>query len=100
MARDLSEYAETSRFLFSISAPNIRFVLATQSASLPAVMTITDTEREIFRKMTPADKLRLVTQLHIQAREWKKAAFRAQHRDWTAEQVAQRTREVFLYGTD
>ncbi len=49
--------------------------------------------------MAPADKLHLVSQLHMQAREWKKAALRAQHRDWTAKQVDQRVREVFLYGT-
>ena len=62
-------------------------------------MTITETERDIFRQMDPADKLNLVAQLHMQAREWKKAALRAQHHDWTPEQIDQRVREVFLYGT-
>ncbi len=62
-------------------------------------MNITAKEREIFRNMTPSDKLSLITQLHMQAREWKKAALRAQHRDWSAEQVDHRVREIFLYGT-
>jgi len=62
-------------------------------------MTITAKEREIFRKMTPSDKLSLIAQLHMQAREWKKAALTAQHRDWSAEQVDNRVREIFLYGT-
>jgi hypothetical protein len=75
------------------------FILALRSANVPTIMTITDTEREIFRRMAPADKLNLVAQLHMQAREWKKAALRSQHRDWTDEQVNNRVREVFLYGT-
>ncbi len=62
-------------------------------------MMISEKERDIFRQMAPADKLNLVAQLHMQAREWKKAALQAQHRDWTPEQVNQRVREVFLYGT-
>ncbi len=49
--------------------------------------------------MAPADKLHLASQLHMQARQWKKAALRVQRRDWSAEQIDQRVREVFLYGT-
>ena len=60
-------------------------------------MIITDKERLIFRQMKPADKLQLASDLHLQAREWKKAALRAQHRDWTEEQINRRTREIFLY---
>ena len=73
--------------------------MAGQSAKMSSVMTITDTEREIFRRMAPADKLNLVAQMHMQAREWKMAALRVQHRDWTDEQVDKRVREIFLYGT-
>jgi hypothetical protein len=62
-------------------------------------MHITDEERRIFRNMKPAEKLELAAQLHMQAREWKKAALQAQHRDWTADQIALRTREIFLYGS-
>ncbi len=51
-----------------------------------------------FRKMTPADRLGLAGAMHMQAREWKRAAFKAQHPEWTPEQIEQRVREVFLYG--
>ncbi len=60
---------------------------------------LTEEERRIFRTMSPADKLRLVASIHMQARTWKRAAFRAQRPDWTPEQIDQRVREVFLYGT-
>ena len=52
-----------------------------------------------FRRMTLADKLRLIAEIHMQARAWKRAAFKAQHPDWTPEQIDQRVKEVFLYGT-
>jgi uncharacterized Zn finger protein len=71
---------------------------ACSSKLLIYVMTITNRERQIFQNMAPADKLSLASQLHMQAREWKKAALRSQHRDWSPEQVDQRVREVFLYG--
>ncbi|MDZ4198328.1 MAG: hypothetical protein U1E27_03490 [Kiritimatiellia bacterium] len=60
---------------------------------------ITREEIQIFQNMTPAAKLRLVAAMHMQAREWKRAAFRAQRPDWTAEQIDQRVKEMFLYGT-
>lgn len=60
---------------------------------------LTDEERRIFRAMSSADKLRLVASIHMQARAWKRAAFRAQRPDWTPEQIDRRVREVFLYGT-
>ena len=65
----------------------------------PDYRMITDTERDIFQRMAPADKLYLASQLHMQARAWKKAALRSHHKDWTVEQVDQRVREVFLYAT-
>jgi hypothetical protein len=49
--------------------------------------------------MTPAERLRLAGTIHMQARAWKAAAFKAQHPDWTPEQIDQRVKEVFLYGT-
>ena len=52
-----------------------------------------------FRNMTPADKLRQIAAIHTQTRIWKQAAFKAQHPEWTPEQVDQRVKEVFLYGT-
>jgi len=59
---------------------------------------ITNAERQAFRNMTPADKFHLISEMHMQAREWKRAAFKAQHSDWTDDQIDQRVREVFLYG--
>ena len=56
-------------------------------------------EIEIFRRMQPADKLRLIAAIHMQAREWKRAAFRAQRPDWTDEKIVRRVKEIFLYGT-
>ncbi len=56
-------------------------------------------EIEIFRKMPAADKLRLIASMHMQAREWKRAAFKAQRPDWSSEEIAKRVREVFLYGS-
>jgi len=52
-----------------------------------------------FRNMTPADRLNLAGTMHLQAREWKRAAFKAQHPNWSPEQIKRRVREVFLYGT-
>jgi hypothetical protein len=54
---------------------------------------------EVFRKMAPADKLRLIGAIHMQAREWKRAAFKAQHPDWPPEKIVRKVKEVFLYGT-
>lgn len=54
---------------------------------------------EIFRNMSPADKLRLIASIHMQARKWKRAAFKAQHPEWTPEQIDRRVKEVFLYGS-
>jgi len=60
---------------------------------------LTSPEIAIFRKMPAADKLRLIASIHMQAREWKRAAFKAQRPNWSSEEIAQRVKEVFLYGT-
>jgi len=60
---------------------------------------LTPQEIQAFRKMTPADRLNLAGTMHLQAREWKRAAFKAQHPNWSPEQIKRRVREVFLYGT-
>jgi hypothetical protein len=52
-----------------------------------------------FRNMLPAEKLRLIASIHMQARAWKAAAFKTQHPDWSRGQIDQRVKEVFLYGT-
>lgn len=60
--------------------------------------SITAEEIEIYRKMMPADKLRLIASIYMQARAWKRAAFKAQRPDWSDEEIDRRVREVFLYG--
>ncbi len=60
---------------------------------------ITERERMIFRNMSAADKLGLAAQMHIQARQWKSAALKAQHPDWSPEKIDRKVYEVFLYGS-
>lgn len=56
-------------------------------------------EITIFRQMTPAKKLELIGTLHLQARAWKKAAFRTLHPDWSEQKVEEKTRQIFLHGS-
>jgi hypothetical protein len=60
---------------------------------------MTREEIQPFKKMLPADKLRMIASIHLQARAWKKAAFKTQHPDWSQAKINKRVREVFLYGT-
>jgi hypothetical protein len=53
-------------------------------------------EVEIFRRMTPEQKLRAAERLYWSARELKAAWLRAEHPDWTEEQVAKAVRDAFL----
>jgi len=41
----------------------------------------------------------LIGSMHAQAREWKRAALRSMHPDWSSQQVEKKLREVFLYGS-
>ncbi len=52
---------------------------------------------EIFRAMTGQDRWRLAEQLYWSARRMKMAGLRAQHPDWTEDQVEAETRRLFLY---
>jgi hypothetical protein len=63
---------------------------------MPAMMSPEETAP--FRNMTPANKLRMLASIHTQARTWKRAAFKAQHPDWTSANIDQQVKEVFLYG--
>ncbi|OGV62855.1 MAG: hypothetical protein A2498_04060 [Lentisphaerae bacterium RIFOXYC12_FULL_60_16] len=52
----------------------------------------------VLRNMTPADRWRVAISLYWQAREWKEAALRSLHPDWSETQIRQFTRELFLHG--
>jgi hypothetical protein len=51
----------------------------------------------ILRAMTPEQKLRATAALNDLARELKSAGLRAQHPDWTEQQVQAAVREMFLH---
>jgi hypothetical protein len=54
---------------------------------------------EIYKKMTPAERLQLAADFNSSARYFKEQCLRAQHPDWTAEQINSKVRELFLYAT-
>jgi len=54
-------------------------------------------QKEIFRSMTPEQKLRLALRLYYSARQLKLAALRAHHPDWSEEEIQQKLRDIFLY---
>ena len=55
---------------------------------------------QAFKRMSYAEKWRVITEMNLQAREWKRAALRQLHPDWTEQQIDQKVRELFLYGSD
>jgi hypothetical protein len=50
---------------------------------------------EAFRRMTPGRRLALAEKLYWSAREWKAAGLRAQHPNWSEEQVLEQVRHIF-----
>lgn len=54
-------------------------------------------QTEIFRRMTPEQKLRAAMRLYWSARELKAAWFRAEHPEWSEAQVAKAVRDAFLF---
>ena len=54
-----------------------------------------DIQKEIFRKMTGEQKLKLSMCLYWSARRLKAGWLRTQHPDWTEEQVQQGVTEIF-----
>jgi hypothetical protein len=54
-------------------------------------------QKRIFKSMSPEQKLEIALRLIYSARELKAAGLRAQHPDWTEEEVSNRLREIFLY---
>jgi hypothetical protein len=55
-------------------------------------------QREIIRKMTPAQKFAIAQGLYDTAWEIKRAALRQQHPEWTEGQVLARVRRIFTTG--
>jgi hypothetical protein len=55
----------------------------------------TPEQTAIFRQMTPARRLWLAEQLYWSAREIKAAWLRAQHTDWSEEQIAREVTRAF-----
>jgi hypothetical protein len=51
----------------------------------------------ILRAMTPAQKLRAAERLYWSARQLKAAALRAEHPDWSEEEIERAVRDAFLY---
>ena len=51
----------------------------------------------IYRRMSPERRLELAEQLYWAAREMKAAWLRAQHPDWTEEQVAREVTRIFMH---
>jgi hypothetical protein len=51
----------------------------------------------IFRRMTPERRLALAESLFWTAREMKKSWLRAQHADWSEEQIARETTRIFRH---
>lgn len=54
-------------------------------------------QTEIFRRMTPEQKLRAAMRLYWSARELKAAWLRTEHPEWTPAQVSAEVREAFLF---
>ena len=54
-------------------------------------------QERIYQSMGPAKKLRAALQLYHSARQLKAAGLRAQHPDWSDEEIQNEVREIFLY---
>lgn len=58
---------------------------------------IEDPQVEIFRRMTPEQKLRAAERLYWSARELKAAWLRQQHPGWNDAEVEKAVRDAFLF---
>jgi hypothetical protein len=52
---------------------------------------------EIYRRMTPSQRIETALRLYSTARKIKTAALRSLHPDWGEERILGAVREVFLY---
>jgi len=61
---------------------------------------MTPEQIQIFRAMSPARKLQLAAQFYFASRALKAQALRAQHPEWSDEEIDKRVKELFLYAAD
>jgi len=59
-----------------------------------------DKQREIFRCMTPQQRLNAAFKLYWSARQLKEAALRTFHPELSEDEIKARVRECFLYARD
>ena len=62
-----------------------------------SVPTMKTEVQKVLQSMTPAQKLRAAERLYWSARQFKAAALRAKHPEWTEEAIQQAVRQIFLY---
>ena len=55
---------------------------------------------EIYRRMTPEQRLRIAERMYWSARKLKTAGVRSQHPDWTESQVRAEVNRLFLHPDD
>ena len=53
---------------------------------------------ELYRSMSPSQKLRIALRLYYSAWQLKEAGLRLHHPDWTEKELQEKTKEIFLYG--
>jgi hypothetical protein len=52
---------------------------------------------ELYRLMSPSQKLRIALRLYHSAWQLKEAGLRLHHPDWTEKELQEKTKEIFLY---
>ena len=52
---------------------------------------------KIYKRLSPTEKLRIAGELYSASRKLKTAALKAQHPDWSEQEVERKVREIFLY---
>jgi hypothetical protein len=64
----------------------------------PHQLRAEEIQRELIKKMTPCQRLAIAGDLYDAAGEFKKAALKNQHPDWSEAAIEARTRRIFLTG--
>jgi len=54
-------------------------------------------QKRIYQSMTPEQKLRTALKLSHSARELKATGLRAQHPEWSENEINEKVKEIFLY---